>query len=460
MAAGEQDAAVRRGGAATVLALVVVVALGGLGAFTAPLAEGTPAHAVGVQAPSASPTPFSLVGTPMPATPTAEADECQPEALLESPTGDAPLRGVVPVGGWAVDRNSPSGTGVSEVHVYLDGYGSEPGHTFIGRAEYGGSRTDVAQRFNDVRFARSAFSLSWDASTAGAGAHTLVVLFRTRCGWASLAQPILVDGPTIMLNIEAPPQGASILAPVRLQGWAADPHAPTGTGVDRVDLYLDGQVTTRGIPLGEVPYGESRPDVGAALGGDSESARARFSRSGFSVLWNPVGVTPGQHSLTFYARGPEGAVARSLTVEVTAEAARPPLGTPGAGAPLGPPSGGLGGLPPSRGGEAFGAAVSATTPTSVSLVWVPTLGAASYDIYLSEGVAAFFPAQTGVADTRTTVSGLAPGRSYRLYVRALDASGQEVARSNTVNVTTPSASSGTPLASPSPLRPTPTPGGS
>jgi hypothetical protein len=96
----------------------------------------------------------------------------------------------------------------------------------------------------------------------------------------------------------------------------------------------------------------------------------------------------------------------------------------------------------------------------VSLVWVPTLGAASYDIYLSEGVAAFFPAQTGVADTRTTVSGLAPGRSYRLYVRALDASGQEVARSNTVNVTTPSASSGTPLASPSPLRPTPTPGGS
>src|SRR5690606_3221568 len=102
--------------------------------------------------------------------------------------------------------------------------------------------------------ARSAFNLSWDASTAGAGPHTLVVLYRTRCGWFSLSQPVEVEGPTIMLNIDTPAQGAPISAPVRIEGWAADPRATLGTGVERIDLYLDGQITTQGIPLGEVTY--------------------------------------------------------------------------------------------------------------------------------------------------------------------------------------------------------------
>jgi hypothetical protein len=368
-------------------------------------------------------------------TPVAD-DTCDPRVRLEAPVSDGPLRGVVPVGGWAVDLSSPAGTGVTDVHVYLDGYGSEPGHTFIGRAEYGGTRADVAQMFNDVRFARSAFSLSWDASTAGAGAHTLVILYRTRCGWMSLTQAVEVDGPTIVLNIESPPQGSQLAAPVRLQGWAADPRALEGTGVERVDVYLDGQVTTRGVPVGELVYGDSRPDVGRSLGGTSESAEVRFSRSGFTMFWNPAGATPGSHSLTFYARGPEGAVARSLAVDVTAAAAGA-RGTPGP----------TGSTAASRGAETFGVAVSSTTPTAVGLVWAPAAGAVAYDVYTSEGVAAFFPAATKLAETRTTVTGLAPGRTYRLYVRGLDATGAEVARSNTVSITTGTA----------PLTPTPGP---
>ena len=372
------------------------------------------------------------------------AEDCQPQAVLESPVAEDPLRGVVPVGGWAVDLASPSGTGVFDVHVYLDGSGSEPGHTFIGRAEYGGSRVDVAQLLNDARFARSAFSLSWDASTAGAGPHTLVVLYRTRCGWASLTQNVEVDGPTILLTLESPGQGAAVGGPVRIQGWAADPRARVGTGVDRVDLYLDGQITTRGVPLGEVAYGESRPDVGAALGGESEAGRAQFHRSGFALFWNPAGVTPGTHSLTFYAQGPTGAVARSLTVEVPATAATRATPSPVmAAAPL-------------RGGESFGIVVTATAPTSISLGWSSVAGATAYDVYLAEGVSVFFAAQTGIADTRATVDGLAPGRSYRIFVRGIDPTGNEVARSNAVNVTT-SAARTTPTVGPTTLpRPSPT----
>ncbi len=399
-----------------------------------------------LEALGAGAAPAAQGPAPPTATPAAETG-CEPRALIESPPGDRALRGVVPVGGWAVDLTSPAGPGVTEVHVYLDGYGNEPGHTFIGRAEYGNSRVDVAQQFNDVRFARSAFSLSWDASTAGQGPHTLVVLFRTRCGWSSITQPVEVEGPSILLNVDAPPQGSPIEAPVRLQGWAADPQAPAGTGVDRIDLYLDGEVTTRGQPLGEVAYGDSRPDVAAALGGQNEDERARFARSGFSGFWNPSDIAPGTHSLTFYARGPSGAVARSLTIDVR----------PGASASLGltPQASPA----PQRGADVFGVGVTGTTPSSVALTWATVNGATSYDVYESEGVAAFFPVGAGLADTRTTVTGLAPGRSYRFYVRALDAQGNEVARSNTVNVTTATVTLRVPTLAPSstPLPRTPIP---
>jgi len=382
-------------------------------------------------------------GTPSPA-------DCQPQALLEAPSNEQPLRGVVTVGGWALDLASPAGTGVSDVHVYLDGYGGEPGHTFIGRAQYGGSRVDIATQFNDVRFARSAFNLSWDASTAGAGSHTLVVLYRTRCGWASLTQNVDVEGPTTLLNIEAPPQGSLVAAPVRLQGWAADPQAPLGTGVDRVELYLDGEVTTLGVPLGDVPYGESRPDVGAALGGENELARARYSRSGFGMFWNPSGLSPGPHSLTLYARGPDGAVARSLAVEVA----------PGIAGPRASPT--VGGfstaLRPAEG--SFTLNLGTTSPTSVALSWTPIAGVGSYDVFAAEGAGAFFPVQTALTEGRTVATGLASGRSYRFFVRAYDLSGNEVGRSNTVSVTTGTAlTTATPAltqALPSTPRPSPT----
>jgi hypothetical protein len=359
------------------------------------------------------------------------------------------MRGVVTVGGWAIDLASPAGTGVSDVHVYLDGYGAESGHTFIGRAQYGAARVDVATQFNDVRFARSAFSLSWDASTAGAGSHTIVVLYRTRCGWASLTQNVDVDGPTTLLNIESPPQGSLVAAPVRLQGWAADPQAPLGTGVDHVELYLDGEVTTLGVPLGDIPYGESRPDVGAALGGDNELARARFSRSGFGMFWNPSGLTPGSHSLTVYARGPDGAVARSLAVEIAP-------GTPGPRAT--PTVGGIGtALRPSEG--AFTLNLGTPSPTSIALSWTALPGTGSYDVFAAEGAGAFFPVQTALTEARTVATGLASGRSYRFFVRAYDLAGNEVGRSNTVSVTTGTAlTTATPaMTQPLPSTPRPSP---
>ena len=62
-------------------------------------------------------------------------------------------------------------------------------------------------------------------------------------------------------------------------------------------------------------------------------------------------------------------------------------------------------------------------------------GAASYAVYAAQGTAAFFPAQSGLGETSVVVAGLAPTRSYRFFVRALDAAGNELAQSNTVSIT-------------------------
>jgi hypothetical protein len=74
-------------------------------------------------------------------------------------------------------------------------------------------------------------------------------------------------------------------------GWAADPTAPHGTGVESVDVYLDGALQ------GQARYGQARPDVAAVLGSDE------MLQSGFSFPLDLSTATPGQHTLAVVVRG-------------------------------------------------------------------------------------------------------------------------------------------------------------
>jgi hypothetical protein len=61
------------------------------------------------------------------------------------------------VAGWAADLDSPLGTGIDVIHVwaYPRG-GGDP--IFVGQADYGGKRPDVAAFYGD-RFLKSGFGL-------------------------------------------------------------------------------------------------------------------------------------------------------------------------------------------------------------------------------------------------------------------------------------------------------------
>ncbi len=123
-------------------------------------------------------------------------------APIEHPNAGAVVSGTVSLSGYAIDRRSPSGTGVDLVHIYLDGpYGAG---TIIGGATYGLDRTDIAAQYGE-RFGPSGWELAWDTAGLAPGVHRLYLYARrtTDNAW-SLMDPHLVvvaGGRTVWLSV-------------------------------------------------------------------------------------------------------------------------------------------------------------------------------------------------------------------------------------------------------------------
>jgi hypothetical protein len=118
----------------------------------------------------------------------------------------------------------------------------------------------------------------------------------------------LPDASTTLVVIDTPRGGAS--GPqLYVSGWAADPRSPSGTGVERVEVYLDGERDAGGTFLGRATYGLARPDVAAHLGD------ARFAPSGYALT---AQVPPGPHTVYVYALASSASAGPSWSAPVTA----------------------------------------------------------------------------------------------------------------------------------------------
>jgi glucose/arabinose dehydrogenase len=97
-----------------------------------------------------------------------------------------------------------------------------------------------------------------------------------------------------LMHIDTPTAGAMVAQPFAVAGWAIDPAAATGTGVDVVNVWAYPGPGSGAQPIfvGAAVSGGSRPDVGAAFG-------SRFASSGFSVLVS--GLAPGDYQLVAFA---------------------------------------------------------------------------------------------------------------------------------------------------------------
>jgi streptogramin lyase len=227
---------------------------------------------------------------------------------------DSPVNGAVvmdqpfPLGGWALDRLAPSGTGVDTVHVYAfpnPGSGAPP--IFLGEATYGGARPDVGAIFG-AQFTNSGFNLP--VTGLAPAIYRLDVFARsTVTGTFNNVRSVTITvSVTGVMNIDTPASGAVAVQPFLFGGWALDTAAASGTGVDAVHVYA---FPTAGSPtfLGAATYGGARPDIGAVFG-------AQFTNSGFDLV--AAGLTPGAYQLVAFARSTvTGAFTIVRTVNVT-----------------------------------------------------------------------------------------------------------------------------------------------
>ena len=91
---------------------------------------------------------------------------------------------------------------------------------------------------------------------------------------------------------------------IDVRGWALDEVASDDSGIDRVELFLDGRAAD------EARYGLQRPDIGDAYG-------ARFQRSGWMGQVDLTNVPAGQHALEARARSAVSGLERSYIQTIT-----------------------------------------------------------------------------------------------------------------------------------------------
>ncbi len=101
-----------------------------------------------------------------------------------------------------------------------------------------------------------------------------------------------------LIKIDAPsntsPSTPDANGTIPVSGWAIDATSTGGSGVDEVDLYLDGQAGQGGVLVGSTTVHGPRTDVGNVYG-------SQFNNCGYSIQANMNGVALGTHTLYVYS---------------------------------------------------------------------------------------------------------------------------------------------------------------
>jgi hypothetical protein len=235
---------------------------------------------------------------------------CQPVITIDTPKASASIQGTTVIGGWAVDSARASGnqSGIQDIAVYRDG-DMNSGGVLLGHATKT-ARADVDAAFG-LSNAMEGWALNVDASAMSTGSHTIYVDALTGCGWTSATVPITVtSAPEITVDTPSSGQTIALGQQIDIGGWAAD-AAGSGTGVDQVQVYADGQMNSGGTLLGSATYGKARTDVAAAKG------KPEWTNAGFDLTWTVNGLTPGNHTLYIYAHSTATSQWTYKTVDVT-----------------------------------------------------------------------------------------------------------------------------------------------
>ena len=207
-----------------------------------------------------------------------------PAGAIDEPSEGALLTDRTAVSGWAIDQNARGNTGVDGVQIFVDG-------AYVGDAYYGIGRPDLGRAFG-LQFSASGWSMWLEPGQLSSGPHTLEAHAHSSLNGQVTTYPrtiVVAAGSEPFGAVDVPDDGATVSSLTEVRGWALDARAHDGTGIDRVQVFLDGAL------IADAQYGLARPDVAGVYG-------AQFADAGWSTRLDPAGLSLGQHTLEARAR--------------------------------------------------------------------------------------------------------------------------------------------------------------
>jgi hypothetical protein len=276
-----------------------------------------------VAVPALAQTALPAIGIWQPG-PDASGDDTYTGSIdLPSNGSSQPAMGSVQLSGWVVDTTAQGWSGIDDVQVW-DQPMNLGGH-LIAHSTIQTSRPDVAAALNNPAWTASGFDATVPPSTLAPGLATLYVYAHTPSkGWWYTQTDFFLSGspfafdPRLDLKTPTPLASLHANAPFTVSGTAIDRNASPsqGTGVDRVEVYLNGDRKT-GIFLGDATLGIADPST--------VSFGAQFVKGGWQLQFQPASAMPSVADnqmvpLTVYAHsavtGTETSTATQILIEL------------------------------------------------------------------------------------------------------------------------------------------------
>ncbi|GAG70977.1 unnamed protein product [marine sediment metagenome] len=191
---------------------------------------------------------------------------------------------------------------ITKIEIYLDG--DKNNGIFLEEAVYGLSSKEAFLIYGD-KAADSGYVLVWDNEEytfePGSTHYLYVYTYIPKYGWDYTRTKIQVPGEpgnaeNIKMSVDSLRQNEVIKEDkkkeLRISGWAADSNVTDSTGIDKVEIYLNGPKGF-GKLLGEAKYGLERQDVADFFGNPN------YLNSGYSFTYDASSFEPGSINIHF-----------------------------------------------------------------------------------------------------------------------------------------------------------------
>lgn len=199
-------------------------------------------------------------------------------------------------------EEEPDPDKIAVIEVYLDG--DRNTGIFLGEALYGMTSEQAFMIYGED-LSETGYVLAADNKKytfePGSIHYLYVYALIPKYGWNYTRERIVIQGEenldtNIRLSIDSPKDNQVIAeadkSNIKISGWSVDANFTDTTGIDRVEIYLNGPKGF-GKFLGEANYGMERQDVANALG------NANYTNSGYFLDFDASELEDGSENTIY-----------------------------------------------------------------------------------------------------------------------------------------------------------------